>query len=235
MLRGEEIDAETRRTLRLRAPRVALETADRQSPTIPPSPSRPSTSSSPTNATAPSTISGGRCWNTSTPSHRPHRHALEADHRLLQSEPRHGIQPRARRRRRRERRLRRLPHQHRDHRSAAAKVEKGFYVDKRDRQTAQSPLGTARRRPHLRRLTSSIAPSSRPTRSAPSSAPFKDKLFTEIFPGRTDRAQDAHLRQGRLPRRRHRPDRARSVRQRQRLLPRRSPTAPPATNRRKER
>ena len=34
----------------------------------PASPSRPSTSSSPTSATAPSTTSGGRCWNTSTPT-----------------------------------------------------------------------------------------------------------------------------------------------------------------------
>ncbi len=48
------------------------------------SPSRPSTSSSPTNATAPSTISGGRCSNTSTPiliglTATP----SQADHRLL--------------------------------------------------------------------------------------------------------------------------------------------------------
>ena len=47
---------------------------------------------------------------------RPHRHALEADVRLLQPEPRDGVQPRAGRRRRRERRLRRLPHPHPDHR-----------------------------------------------------------------------------------------------------------------------
>ncbi len=38
------------------------------STTTRPSPSRPSTSSSPTNATAPSTTSGARCWNTSTPT-----------------------------------------------------------------------------------------------------------------------------------------------------------------------
>ena len=48
---------------------------------------------------------------------------------------------------------------------------------------------------------------------------FRDRLFTEMFPGRTDRAQDPHLRQGRHPRRRHRPHLPRGVRQGQRLLP----------------
>jgi type I restriction enzyme R subunit len=43
--------------------------------------------------------------------HRPHRHTEQADHRLLQPEPRDGIQPRARRRRWRECRLRSLSHQ----------------------------------------------------------------------------------------------------------------------------
>ena len=37
---------------------------------------------------------------------------LQADHRVLQSEPRHRVQPRARGRRRRQRRVRRLSHQH---------------------------------------------------------------------------------------------------------------------------
>ena len=90
-------------------------------------PSRPSTSSSSTSATARSTTSGGRCWNTSTPyliglTATP----VEADHRLLQPEPRHGVQPRAGRRRRRQRRLRRLPHRDRDHRAGRRRSDAGF-------------------------------------------------------------------------------------------------------------
>ena len=38
----------------------------------------------------------------------------------------------------------------------------------------------------LRRRSSSTATSWRPTRSAPSIRTFRDKLFTEIFPGRTE-------------------------------------------------
>ena len=51
---------------------------------------------------------------------------------------------------------------------------------------AQDPLGAARRGPRLRRRTSSTATSSPRTRSAPCLQTFRDKLFTEIFPGRTD-------------------------------------------------
>ena len=41
---------------------------------------------------------------------------------------------------------------------------------------------------------------------------FRDRLFMDIFPGRTRGAEDAHLRQGRQPRRGHRRDRPRRVR-----------------------
>ena len=47
---------------------------------------------------------------------------------------------------------------------------------------------------------------------------FKEKLFTEIFPGRTEVPKTLDLRQGRQPRRRHRADRPRGVRQGERLL-----------------
>ena len=48
---------------------------------------------------------------------------------------------------------------------------------------------------------------------------FRDKVLKETFPDRTERAEDAHLRQGRLARRGHRQDRPRGVRQGERLLP----------------
>ena len=48
---------------------------------------------------------------------------------------------------------------------------------------------------------------------------FRDRLFTEIFPGRKEVPKDHHLRQGRQPRRRHRAHRAGGVCQGQRLLP----------------
>ena len=117
---------------------------------------------------------------------RAHRHARQADVRLLQPEPRHGVRPRAGRGRRRQRRLRRLPHPHRDHRAAARRSRPGIVDAIRDRQTRAHALGAARRRPHLRRRRSSTATWSRRTRSAPSSETFRDKLFTEIFPGRTE-------------------------------------------------
>ncbi len=102
--------------------------------------SRRSTSSSSTSATARSTTSGGRCWNTSTPSSigltaTPTR----PDHRLLQRQPRAGLQPRAGRRRRRERRLRRLPHRNEDHRATGPRwpSEPGNFVPHRDRAHPQ--------------------------------------------------------------------------------------------------
>jgi type I restriction enzyme R subunit len=65
MLRGEELpeDADEMSTYKS-APPMAVQ---RKLPTIPPFPSKCLTSLSPTNAIAPSTGSGGRCSNTSTP------------------------------------------------------------------------------------------------------------------------------------------------------------------------
>ena len=89
----------------------------------------------------------------------------------------------------------------------------------RDRQTRAGALGSARRGPHLRRRASSTAASSPRTRSALIVRTFRDRLLTEIFPGRTEVPEDADLRQGRQPRRGHRRDRPRGVRQGQRVLP----------------
>ena len=76
-------------------------------------PSRLSISSSPTSATAPSTISGGRCWNTSTPSligltATPSKQTLGFFNQNLVMEYSHEQAVADRR----ERRLRRLPHPH---------------------------------------------------------------------------------------------------------------------------
>ena len=54
-----------------------------------------------------------------------------------------------------------------------------------DRQTRKRPLGGRSTSPSTTAPTSSTEPSSPRTRSAPSSQTFKEKLFTEIFPGRT--------------------------------------------------
>ena len=80
--------------------------------------------------------------------HRPHRHAGAADHRLLQPEPRHRIQPRARRRRWRERRLRRLSHQNPGHR-AGRQGREGLSHRPPQQGLAQGAAGSARRRSRL--------------------------------------------------------------------------------------
>ena len=98
---------------------------------------------------------------------RPHRHADQADVRLLQPEPRDGVRPRAGRRRRGQRRLRRLPHPHRDHRAAARRSTPGT----RHRASATGRPAHVRWEKldddlDLRRRGSSTAPSSPRTRSA---------------------------------------------------------------------
>ena len=61
----------------------------------------------------------------------------DADHRLLQRQPRAGLRPRAGRGRRRQRRLRRLPHRNADHQARAprSRSEPGVFVPHRDRRT----------------------------------------------------------------------------------------------------
>jgi type I restriction enzyme R subunit len=143
--------------------------------------SRPSTSSSPTSATAPSTTCGARCWSTSTPPHRPHRHAQQADLRLLQPEPGDGIQPRAGRGRRRERQLRRLPHQDRGHRGRQQGGSRLLACRCWTSPPAQGATGSST-------TTSSTRPKSwtaacrRPTRSAPSLRTFRDRLADRPLP-----------------------------------------------------
>ena len=99
-----------------------------------------------------------------------------------------------------------------------SKVEKGFYVDKRDRLT---------RRKRWELLDDDLAyGANQLDRDVVAEdqirtvlTAYRDALFTAIFPGRTSRPQDPHLRQGRLPRRRHRAHLPRGLRQGQRLLP----------------
>ena len=185
ILRGDaELDRGARRALGLRA---RADRAGRRSSTTRRSRPRRSTSSSSTSATARSTASGGRCSTTSTPSSIGLTATPEqADVRLLQPEPRHGVRPRAGRRRRRQRRLRRLPHPHRDHRAGRDDRGRHSCTKFRDRQT---------RRTRWEKLDEDLAYAAepaRPRRSSPRDQirtvleTFRDRLFTEIFPGRTE-------------------------------------------------
>ena len=139
--------------------------------------------------------------------HRPHRHTRQADVRVLQPEPRHGVRLPAGRRRRGQRRLRRVPTLHRHHRgrlhhrrrpglrhhvprtarparNASKHVDEDLTYDAPKRSTARS---------------------SPRTRSARSSEAFRDNL-PAMFPDRdvdehgrlVQHPQDADLRQGRL-------------------------------------
>ena len=118
--------------------------------------------------------------------HRPHRHALEADLRLLQPEPGDGVQPRAGGGRRRQRRLRRLPHPHRRSPSRARPSNAGLLRGLS--ATAQT------RKVRWEQLDEDFtydADAARPRRRREDQIrtivrTFQDKLFTEIFPGRTE-------------------------------------------------
>ena len=111
----------------------------------------------------------------------------QADVRLLQPEPRHGVRPRAGGRRRRQRRLRGLPHPHRDHRAAARTVEAGLL--RRPAATAQTrarALGEARRGPRPTTPSQLDRDVVAEDQIRTVIRTFRDRLFTEIFPGRTE-------------------------------------------------
>ena len=96
---------------------------------------------------------------------------VEADLRVLQPEPGHGVQPRAGGGRRRERRLRRLPHPHEDHRAGRDGRGRAVRADRQARPPhAADALGAAGRRPDLHRQRARPRRGRRRTRSAPSSA-----------------------------------------------------------------
>ena len=111
----------------------------------------------------------------------------QADLRVLQPEPRHGVRPRAGRRRRRQRRLRRLPDPHRDHRAGLDRSTPGI-VDPvpRPRRPARTRWEQLDEDLDLHRRPSSTAPSSRADQIRTVLETFRDQLFTEIFPGRTE-------------------------------------------------
>jgi len=141
MLRGEEIP----RGSSTNAPanelcESALENSRRRVVHNPKRPrSRPSTSSSPMNATAPSTISGARCSNTSTPiliglTATP----FEADHRLLQQETSSWNTAMSAPSPTRSTSTYDVYKIDTEITKGGSRVEKGFYVDKRDRLNLQS-------------------------------------------------------------------------------------------------
>ena len=106
-----------------------------------------------------------------------------------------------------------------DHASRARRSRPATGVDYRDRLTRKRALGAARRGPDLRPPTSSTATWWREDQIRTVVRTFRDKLFTEIFPGRTEvpktlifAKDDSHAED--IVR-----DRPRGVRQGQRLLP----------------
>ena len=98
-----------------------------------------------------------------------------------------------------------------------SKVDAGFFVDKRDKLT---------RRTRWEQLDEELeyAPNQldrdvvAPDQIRTVIRTFRDKLFTEIFPGAQRSAQDAHLRERRFARRGHRGHRARGIWQGERVL-----------------
>ena len=191
--------------------------AGRRSTTTRRSRPRRSTSSSSTSATARSTASGARCSTTSTPSSIGLTATPEqADVRLLQPEPRHGVRPRARRSPTASTSTSTSTGSAPRSPSRAAPSRPGLVTEFRDRADARDALGEARRGRHLRRR--GARPRRRRRGPDPHRHPHVPRAALHRDLPRPHRgAEDADLRQGRLARRRHRPDRARGVRQGQRL------------------
>ncbi len=102
--------------------------------------------------------------------------------------------------------------------SRAALVNSEYQVPVRDRRTRASAISSSTTicRTPSRQLDRAVTV---PNQIRAVLQCFKDKLFTDLFPGPHRRvgAQDAHLRQGRQPRRRDRPCRPRGLRSGQRL------------------
>ena len=118
---------------------------------------------------------------------RPDRHAGQAHLRLLQPEPGHGVQPRGGRGRRRERGLRGLQHPHEDHapRARPSRPKPARMVGIRDRQTRkvrweQPDEDITYGANDLDRNVVAKDQIRLIVRT------FKEKLFTEIFPGRNE-------------------------------------------------
>ncbi len=148
---------------------------------------------------------------------RPHRDAEQAGARLLQPEPRDGVRPRARRS---------------PTRSTSTSTSTGSATEitraRQQRSTrASSPASATAQTREVRweKLDDEVSYGAEALDRAVVAEDqirtvietFRKRLFTEIFPGRTDVPEDADLRQGRLARRRHPPHRPRGVRQGRRV------------------
>ena len=110
---------------------------------------------------------------------------IAADARLLQPEPRHRVSLRAVGRRRRERRLRDLPHQDRDHRAG----RRGSRPATPSPCATAAPAWRATRTPDddLNYTSSQLDRSVlAPNQIRPVLATFRDRLLTELFPGREE-------------------------------------------------
>jgi type I restriction enzyme, R subunit len=122
---------------------------------------------------------------------------------LLQPEPGDGVHRAAGGGRRRERGRRGLPHPHADHRAGqhGGGRASGWTSATATRAARAGSSWTRTWTYAGSQLDRDVVPRPDPHRDPRT---FRDRLFTEIFPGRTRGAQDADLRQGRQPRRGHR-------------------------------
>ena len=148
---------------------------------------------------------------------RSYGYPRQQDHRLLQSESGHAVRPRRSDDRRSERRLRRLPNPHEGHR-AGCDDRGGRHRRLRGEAQQADAKGATRRRSHLYRQPA------RPRRGLGEPDPYRAPAVSRqgaagSVPRTRRSAEDARLRQGRHPRRRHRAHRAGGVRRKQRLLP----------------
>jgi type I restriction enzyme R subunit len=158
---------------------------DAPSPSPTPRTCRPrrSTSSSSTRPTAPSTACGVGPRVLRRPRHRPDRDPGQADVRLLPAEPRLGVHLPPVRRRPGQRRLRPLPDPH-EISDRAATIDAGTIVPKIDRRTRQQRLEAIEEDLEYteRQLDRAVTAKSQIRLVLET---FRDRLFTEIFPGRS--------------------------------------------------
>ena len=104
---------------------------------------------------------------------------------FFQPEPRDGVLPRDGGRRRRQRRLHRLQDRDRDHQAGRRRSTSGEWAGFRDRHDPQGALGGRRRAGRLHAPTQLDRAVVAEDQIRTVISTFKDRLFTELFPGRT--------------------------------------------------
>ena len=127
--------------------------------------------------------------------HRAHRHAFQADDRLLQPEPGDGVHPRARRGRRRQRRLRGLSHPDTGHRRARRQDRQRFAYGRQTHRETSAPQTLDEDLVYAaRELDRSVVVKSQIRTVL---GPFRDAPVHRNLSRPHARSEDADLRQGR--------------------------------------